>query len=105
MGHSIACGVGASRDATGWVVTPADMPSIAAATFAAVRDAIAAGHFAAAPVFRGQRGHPVGFGSTCRDALLALAGDRGARSVLLAHSPLLIEVADPGCLVDVDLPR
>jgi molybdenum cofactor cytidylyltransferase len=104
MGHSIACGISASLNAGGWVVALADMPSVSARTVAAVRDAIAAGHETAAPVFQGQRGHPVGFGRVCRGALLALTGDQGARAVLAAHPPRLIEVDSPGCLHDIDTP-
>jgi molybdenum cofactor cytidylyltransferase len=104
MGHSIACGIRARLDGSGWVVALADMPSVSAATIAVVRDAIAAGANAAAPVFHGQRGHPVGFGRACRDELLALTGDTGARGVLAAHPPRLIEVDDPGCLHDIDTP-
>lgn len=104
MGHSIACGVRARIDADGWVIALADMPAVAAATISAVRDAIARGHETAAPVFRGQRGHPVGFGRACRDDLLALRGDSGARGALAAHPPLLVEVDDPGCVHDIDTP-
>jgi len=104
MGHSLACGVRARSDAAGWVIALADMPAVSAATIAAVRDAIARGHDAAAPMHRGQRGHPVGFGIACREALLALTGDAGARRILAKHQPLLIEVDDPGCLLDIDTP-
>jgi len=104
MGHSIACGVAARANARGWVIALADMPSIAVATIAAVRDAIAAGEHAAVPVFGGRPGHPVGFAAACREELLALTGDRGARQVLAAHAPLRIKVEDPGCLVDIDTP-
>lgn len=104
MGHSLACGVRARADAAGWVIALADMPAVAPATISAVRDAVARGHDAAAPVHRGRRGHPVGFRSTCRDELLALSGDAGARGVLAAHPPLLIDVDDPGCLLDIDTP-
>jgi len=104
MGHSLACGVRARPDADGWLVALADMPAISARTIAAVRDAIGRGHATAAPVFRGQRGHPVGFGRVCRDELLALTGDAGARSVLAAHPPHPIEVDDPGCVLDIDAP-
>jgi len=104
MGHSLACGVRARSDAAGWVIALADMPAVSPATIAAVRDAIARGHDAAAPMHRGQRGHPVGFGRACREALLALTGDAGARHILAAHEPLLIEVDDPGCLLDIDRP-
>lgn len=104
MGHSLACGVRARSSAAGWVIALADMPAVAPATIVAVRDALARGHPSAAPVHRGQRGHPVGFGRACRTELLSLTGDAGARGVLAAHPPLLIEVDDPGCLLDVDAP-
>lgn len=104
MGHSLACGVQARADADGWVIALADMPAVVPETTAAIRDAIAHGRDAAAPVYRGRRGHPVGFGSACRDELLGLAGDAGARSVLERHAPLLLEVDDPGCLLDIDTP-
>lgn len=104
MGHSLACGVRARGEAAGWVVALADMPAVSPATIRVVRDAIARGRDTAAPVYRGQRGHPVGFGQACRDELLALTGDTGARSVLAARPPLLIDVDDPGCLLDIDTP-
>lgn len=103
MGASLAAGVAARRDAAGWLIVLADMPAVLPATIAAVRDALLRGHDSAAPRFSGQRGHPVGFGRGCRDALLALTGDAGARSVLAQHPPLLIDVDDPGCLLDVDM--
>ena len=104
MGHSLACGVRARAQAAGWVIALADMPAVSPRTIAAVRDAIAAGQTTAAPRHAGQRGHPVGFGSACREELLALTGDTGARGVLGAHPPLLIDVDDPGCLLDIDTP-
>jgi molybdenum cofactor cytidylyltransferase len=104
MGHSLACGVRARDDAAGWVIALGDMPAVSPSTIAAVRDAIARGHDAAAPRHLGHRGHPVGFGRACRDALLRLTGDEGARAVLAAHPPLLIDVDDPGCLLDIDTP-
>jgi molybdenum cofactor cytidylyltransferase len=72
MGNSLACGVRGRIDAAGWVIALADMPAVSPATIAAVRDAIARGRNAAAPAHAGRRGHPVGFGRPCRDALLAL---------------------------------
>jgi molybdenum cofactor cytidylyltransferase len=104
MGTSLACGVGATRDAAGWVVALADMPWVATTTTQAVADALAAGVVVAAPWFRGQRGHPVGFGAACLPALLALAGDEGAKRVFIAHEARArrIDVDDPGCVRDVD---
>ncbi len=102
MGISISRAVAASPGAGGWVVALADMPAIRVQTIAAVREAIARGASSAAPVFASQRGHPVGFGVACRDALLALRGDEGARSVLAAWPPQAIRVDDPGTMFDID---
>ena len=104
MGYSLAYGVASSRDAAGWIVALADMPRVRAATIRAVADAIAGGAAIAAPVFRGERGHPVGFASSLRDELLTLKGDSGARAVLERHqqSIRLVECNDPGVLLDVD---
>ncbi|HET9023420.1 MAG TPA: nucleotidyltransferase family protein [Burkholderiaceae bacterium] len=102
MGASLACGIRASRNADAWVVALGDMPAIAPASIAAVVDALRAGHVTAAPIYRGQRGHPVGFSSRCLAALMASEGDRGARAVLEEFTPHLIAVDDEGILVDVD---
>jgi molybdenum cofactor cytidylyltransferase len=104
MGASLACGVRAAREAGGWVVALADMPWIAPATIARVAAALAQGATVAAPYHRGQRGHPVGFGTDCYAALAALGGDDGAKSVVAAFGDSLarIEVDDPGTLRDVD---
>jgi molybdenum cofactor cytidylyltransferase len=106
MGASLACGVDASADAAGWVVALADMPWIATSTIRAVADAIAAGASLAAPVYRGERGHPVGFAASHRAALQALAGDEGARVLVASAGAALvrIDVDDAGVLRDVDAP-
>jgi molybdenum cofactor cytidylyltransferase len=106
MGASLACGVREARDAQGWVVALADMPWVRADTHRAVAAAIAGGALLAAPFYRGERGHPVGFGKACEAELAALGGDVGAKSVLAAHRDALvrIDVDDPGILRDVDTP-
>jgi molybdenum cofactor cytidylyltransferase len=101
-GSSIASAVQASADADGWIICLADMPAIEASTIAAVRQALLDGHSCVAPHYRGQRGHPVGFGAACGAELAALAGDEGARSVLQRHPPFRVDVDDPGILFDVD---
>jgi molybdenum cofactor cytidylyltransferase len=104
MGVTLATGVAAAPDADGWVVALADMPWIAPATIAAVAARVRDGASIVAPVHRGQRGHPVGFARAHRDALGALSGDEGARTLVASHRAVLelLDVQDPGVLLDVD---
>lgn len=104
MGASLACGVAASAEADGWIVTLADMPWIRPATIVAVAAALASGASIAMPVLAGRRGHPVGFAARHRAALQALATDEGARRVVAAHAHEVTAIAvdDPGVLRDVD---
>jgi molybdenum cofactor cytidylyltransferase len=106
MGASLARGIRQSTDAEGWVVALGDMPFVQPQTVALIAAALAAGASVAAPVYRGQRGHPVGFAAVHRAALGALTGDAGARAVLemAGRDIALIEVDDPGVLRDVDTP-
>jgi molybdenum cofactor cytidylyltransferase len=106
MGHSIACGVAASRQAEGWIIALADMPWVRARTIGRLRDALAGGAALAAPTHAGRRGNPVGFSRAYRDELLALRGDRGARGILARDQAVLssVECEDPGVLRDVDTP-
>jgi molybdenum cofactor cytidylyltransferase len=103
MGASLACGIRASAGATAWIVALGDMPAIDPETIYAVGEALRAGHITAAPAYRGQRGHPVGFAAKCLTELLRSDGDQGARRVLEEFPPHLIEVDDQGVLIDIDL--
>jgi len=103
-GESIALGVAARPDAFGWLVALGDMPFIRTATIRAVAKALESANLVA-PVYRGRRGHPVGFGRIHAPALFKLAGDEGARAVLAASQPLLIETDDPGVVRDIDSPE
>jgi len=104
MGASLAHGVTQARGADGWVIALADMPRIAPDTIKRVIAALEAGASIAAPAYKGERGHPVGFGAQLRDELLALDGDQGARAVVERHREAvkLIECEDPGILLDID---
>lgn len=104
MGASLAHGIGQARGADGWLVALADMPRIAPATIAAIAGALRRGADIAAPAYRGERGHPVGFAARLRDELLALDGDEGARAVLARHRDALqlVECPDPNVLYDID---
>jgi molybdenum cofactor cytidylyltransferase len=104
MGHTLAHGVTASRDAAGWIVALGDMPRVKPATIEAIAGALAAGAAIAAPVYRGERGHPVGFASRLREELMQLAGDTGAKAVLQRHAEeiVLVDCDDPGVVLDID---
>ena len=54
------------------------------------------------PRYEGQQGHPVGFAPSCRQALLQLTGDHGARAVVAQHTVSRLDVEDEGCVLDVD---
>ena len=101
MGDSIACGVAATPKAQGWLILPADLPLIQAATLVRVAQALR-GHAVVVPFYQDQKGHPVGFASACREALMGLRGDEGARSVVAQQGFFRLDVQDPGCVLDVD---
>ncbi len=104
MGASLAHGVETARGADGWVIALGDMPRIRPDTIKLVVQALNDGAAIAAPAYRGERGHPVGFGSLFRSDLTRLSSDSGARAVLEHHRDKiqLIECDDPGVLFDVD---
>ena len=108
MGDSIACGVGATADAAGWLVLPADLPLIQADSLRAVAHALHL-HGVVLPHYQGTRGHPVGFGAAARAELLALRGDGGAAAVVgnwKARGGLgMLALDDIGCVTDVDTPQ
>jgi molybdenum cofactor cytidylyltransferase len=107
MGATLRTGVTSlPADAAGAFVFLGDMPAIPHSVLPALAAAIAAGAPAAAPMFKGQRGHPVVFSATLFPRLLALTGDEGARQVLrgLGDRLALVETADAGVLLDIDHP-
>ncbi|MCA1326722.1 NTP transferase domain-containing protein [Herbaspirillum sp. alder98] len=104
MSATLRQGVLHTRDAPGWLVALADMPLVQPATIAAICAAMEAGADIAVPVSGSRRGHPVGFSARHRDALLALTGDQGARSILAAHAVTEVAVDDPGIFADIDTP-
>ncbi|WP_322106333.1 nucleotidyltransferase family protein [Paraburkholderia sp. J41] len=104
MGASLAAGIEADHEAESWIVALADMPCIAVSTIEAVARTLDTGASLVAPYYRGQRGHPVGFGYVHREALGALDGDAGARALLSTQALTRIDVDDPGVLRDIDTP-
>ena len=105
MGDSIAAGVSATLQASGWLILPGDLPLVQPATLRAVADALAS-HSAAVPLCGGVRGHPVGFSAACRADLLNLKGNHGAAPVLRAQAAMnlvaFIELGDIGIVTDID---
>ena len=101
MGFSIANGVSARPDASGWLVLPADMPMVRPETMQAVAHALEE-HPVAYAQHLGRRGHPVGFGSELYSELVKLSGDEGARRLVARYPAHGVEVDDAGVLVDVD---
>lgn len=104
MGTSIACGVEASQEASGWLITLADMPYVKTTTLQQLVDRLSAGADIVAPLYRQQRGHPVGFQQRYKDELMALHDDIGARPVIARHRNQLelIQCTDAGVIRDVD---
>lgn len=104
MGDSIAAAVRATRTAPGWLILPGDLPLVSPESLRAVASALQT-HAVVLPVYEGQRGHPVGFSSSCREALLQLHGAEGAAAVVKANpGAMRLELDDPGIVVDVDTP-
>lgn len=101
IGYSIACGVGARPDASGWLILPGDMPMVQPETLQAIAHALGQ-HTIAYAQYRGRRGHPVGFGAELFSELATLSGDEGARRLLARYPAQGVEVDDPGVLVDID---
>jgi molybdenum cofactor cytidylyltransferase len=110
MAASLACGVQYAHEANGWLIALADMPYVQPATMAALAQAVgqddggASAASIAAPMYKGQRGNPVAFGRSHLQALLALTGDQGARSILKNNPVNELTVNDPGILQDIDTP-
>lgn len=107
MSFSLKKGVSATDPgAAGFLVCLADMPLVTPALLRELYN-----HFAAAsgpaivvPVRRGRRGNPVIFSRLFSGEIMALQGDRGARSVIDAHPEAVVEVAvdDEEAFRDID---
>lgn len=102
MGTVLACGVLHGANAAAWLVALADMPFIAATSYASVIVALDE-HDLVAPEFAGQRGHPVGIARRYLSELLSLSGDVGARALFAKSKAHLIHTTDPGVIRDIDM--
>ncbi len=101
MGYSIAAGVAARPNASGWLIVPGDMPLVRPDTLRAVAEALEQ-HPVAYAQYRGRRGHPVGFAAELYSELTRLSGDEGARRLISRYPSVGVEVDDPFVLMDID---
>ena len=109
LGRSIAVGVEVCRPGIPILIALGDMPrldpevvlSIVARWQQEPDDAIIAPVYSAEP---DRHGHPVLFGPPYRDALLALSGDEGARSIVKANHERLVTIAVEGSLTGIEVP-
>jgi len=101
MGYSIACGVSARPDASGWLILPGDMPLVKPQTLQAVASDLRH-HAVVYAQHHGLRGHPVGFSAELYSELAALGGDDGARRLVARYPAHGVEVDDSGVLIDID---
>lgn len=101
MGYSIASGVAARPNASGWLIMPADMPLVLPSTLVTVARQLEH-HPIAYAQHQGRRGHPVGFAGELYSELVALNGDEGARRLVARYPAHGVDVDDPGVLVDID---
>lgn len=105
MGDSIARGVAETAQASGWLILPGDLPLVRPETLRQVAQALCSTPVVQ-PFHAGTQGHPVGFAAECRDALMALRGDRGAAAIVRGYREAglvqTLEVDDPGVVTDID---
>jgi len=104
MAASLVCALGRAAEAQGWIVALGDMPRVHPDTLLSLQYALEQGAGIAAPMYRGQRGNPVGFSRQYLPQLLALQGDQGARGILKQCPVREVDVDDAGILQDIDTP-
>jgi molybdenum cofactor cytidylyltransferase len=108
IASSIRKGVEAAGDADAVLICLGDMPLVKSQTIDRLIAAFnpAEHRTIIAPVYAGQLGNPVLWGRAHFPMLLALEGDKGARSLIADHKSEVVEVAvdDPGVLADADTP-
>ncbi len=107
MSSSLSCGLSGPVPKLGWLIALGDMPAIARSTFSQVVEALKQGARAVRPFQGEQPGHPVGMSAKLHDDLLQLEGEQGLNTILRLPQIGLtrLEVQDPGCVMDIDLPE
>jgi molybdenum cofactor cytidylyltransferase len=98
---------GNTHDAlTGLAVSPGDLPRLAPATVSAVLGALARGAALAWPRQGARNGHPLAIATAVVPEVFTLDLATGLRALRDRHAgaSTVVEVADPGCVEDVDTP-
>lgn len=105
MGDSIALGVNATPNASGWLILPADLPLIAPESLLRVAEGLGEKALVV-PWYQQRQGHPVAFSPLYLPALRALTGDSGAKSIVQqarARAEVLdLPLTDAGIVQDID---
>ena len=108
MGSSISAGINECGDVDGAMLTLGDMPFVQRATYLELLAAFREhpDKTIVAPVYKGQRGHPVLFRRRHFAALEALGDDTGAKHIIAENEAtfLAMPTEDAGVLQDVDTP-
>jgi len=112
MGSSIAAGVRGileSGSPAGILVSVGDLPGLRAewvASLLEVFEEAGTSECICVPMHGGRSGHPVLFGAAHFDALMALEGDRGAKSIFEANRQHLreVEIGSDAIYRDIDTP-
>lgn len=107
LSESLKCGVrNTPDDSDGVLVLLGDMPFVTPALIDSLINAFDQGHEICVPRHNGRRGNPVLWGRRFFPDLLALSGDKGARSLMDLHADALceLEVGDDASLIDIDTP-
>ena len=103
IGSSIQCGVSNSK-ANAWIIALADMPFIQVETVNTIIEHLNNDEKIVAPLYKQQRGNPVGISSIYKDQLIQLKDDVGAKNILQKNKNNLktFETDDPGVVQDID---
>lgn len=104
IGASIACGVHASTNASGWLIALGDMPCISSGVVRQIVNALNSGSPLVRPVHNNRVGHPAGFSRAFRSELLQLENDTGGHSIFERHTSSLhlIPVKNDSIHRDID---
>lgn len=107
---SVKAGIAAlPDDIDGAVVALGDMPELAGGQIDRLAAAFSPkdGRSIVVPVRDGRRGNPVLWGATYFEEMRGLAGDVGAKHLIVAHADQIVEVdlASDAVLVDIDTPE